>query len=115
VRSVTPVRRHHQLRARGAAELAAVGTMPIRTWPARPAPMRPDLALRVFDIEAHALRPLQQHAAGCGQADAAARLLEQRRTAGLLQPPDALVSAGCVRCSRVARGPRCCNSAMVSK
>ena len=51
--------------------------------------MAPISRLRVLDVEAHALGPLQQHLAGGGEADAAAGLLEQRSAAVFLEPPHA--------------------------
>ena len=49
-----------------------------------------DLAPGVLDVEAQLARPLQQHLAGDGEADAAAGLLEQRRAAGLFEPAHAV-------------------------
>jgi len=54
----------------------------------KPAADVADLPLRVFDIEAHALRPLEQDAPGSRQADSSAGLLEQRRAACFLEPSD---------------------------
>ena len=77
------------LATEGNTNCAAVGTMPMRMCPATPLPMAPISRLRVLDVEAHALGPLQQHLPGSCEADAAAGLLEQGGAAVFLEPPHA--------------------------
>jgi len=62
-----------------------------------------DLSLRILDIEAHALSPLEQHRAGRRQADAAPGLLEQGGAAVFLQTPHA-TSEGRLRPMELRRG-----------
>jgi tripartite-type tricarboxylate transporter receptor subunit TctC len=62
-----------------------------------------DLSLRILDIEAHALSPLEQHRAGRRQADAAPGLLEQGGAAVFLQTPHA-TGEGRLRPMQLRRG-----------